>query len=335
MTVFIVFLLLLLPQMHPSGTVDGVHLNEPLSMRPTHPLAMPGLYRIFRSYPRTNDDAIGEPLRDWFPASVRADLERYGVEKLLAQERDGEARVRDMWEAVKLFVRWYHSELKTAQTLLVVDKELHRRGIVLNKTKRHGEAVFVAVCRLVWRLLVMHPFNDGNSRVATAVLNRELALNGFVLALMHNSRVEWLEVNTFDDYCDLVREGMRAWSAAAEAAEADDDGLEFDDEDGVEFDDDDGLESDNTARAETAADAETPMYPGGSSPWLERSFITRHAKRFPNNIRKLRRPSTSRKAEGTGEAGRGEERGGEADPELHPFYIGIGTTYAELERFYA
>ena len=217
----------------------------------------------------------------------------------------------------------YQSELKTAHAKYDY------------KTKRHGDAVFVAVCRLVWRLLVMHPFNDGNSRVATAVLHRELVLNGFVPTFMYNTRPEWLEVNTFDDFCKLVTEGMHAWSAAAEAAEEDDDGLEFDDEDGVEFDDEDGLESDNAARAETAADAETPMYPGGSSPWLERSFITRHAERFPNNIRRLRRPGTHRKAEGRGEAGRGEERGGEADPELHPFYIGLGTTYAELERFYA
>ena len=68
---------------------------------------MPGLLRIFRSYPRTNDDAIDEPLRDWYPANVRADLEKYGVEKLLAQERDDEGRIRDMWDAIELFVRWY------------------------------------------------------------------------------------------------------------------------------------------------------------------------------------------------------------------------------------
>ena len=65
-------------------------------------------------------------------------------------------------------------------------------------------------------------------------------------------------------------------------------------------------------------------------------FMSRFA-RFPNNIRKLHRPGSGGGGGGGGDSnpgGRGG-RGGEGMAGIHPFYRGVGATYAELERFHS
>ena len=100
-----------------------------------------------------------------------------------------------IWNRLVQFVDSYHEEL--------------------NNIPDGSEEALVAVCRLVYRLMVYHPFMGGNSRVATLLLHRELTLRGFHPVLLFNTNANiLLDARTFGEWVALVKEGLATYQLA-------------------------------------------------------------------------------------------------------------------------
>jgi CMP-N-acetylneuraminic acid synthetase len=77
-----------------------------------------------------------------------------------------------------------------------------------------SEQLLESICLLSYSILMFHPFGGGNSRIATMVLHRELALHGFSPVIMYNTHANQFKWKTFSDFIDLVKEGIAVWKQA-------------------------------------------------------------------------------------------------------------------------